>query len=387
MIFSLKIRWTIFILFFLNLPGFLPLAKSDTNNVKTEAERHIDPVDTTIKSTDDGPHIYWRNHDTATVIYCCNDEIISKEISLIEPIHFNGFCYDSSISYRINTEPPQIEPDNYDNVLKILTISDIHGEYEYFVEILTNFGVIDDGLKWIWGDGHLVVLGDVFDRGDKVTECLWLIYNLEREAKQNGGRVHFIIGNHEAMVMQGDLRYVHQKYTEGIVKKSRIKYEDLFGPDMELGRWLRTKNAIIKINDILFVHAGINPETIERGLNITQINEKIRNNLYSRSYKIVLDDELKFLFKGQGPLWYRGFVPDDRDARATPSEVGKILDYFDVGSIVIGHSNQEQVCSFYDNRVYAIDVMFDILLSLQGLFWKDGKFYRVLGSGELEQIK
>ncbi len=45
-----------------------------------------------------------------------------------------------------------------------------------------------------------------------MTECLWLIYSLEEKAKAAGGYVHFILGNHEIMNMQGDFRYVQDKY-------------------------------------------------------------------------------------------------------------------------------------------------------------------------------
>ena len=33
--------------------------------------------------------------------------------------------------------------------------------------------IVDDGGNWAFGQGHLVVVGDVFDRGDEVTEILW----------------------------------------------------------------------------------------------------------------------------------------------------------------------------------------------------------------------
>ena len=71
--------------------------------------------------------------------------------------------------------------------------------------------VIDTDLTWSFGDGHLVIVGDVFDRGPNVTECLWLIYRLEQEASAAGGAVHFLLGNHELMVMRGDLRYLNER--------------------------------------------------------------------------------------------------------------------------------------------------------------------------------
>jgi hypothetical protein len=152
---------------------------------------------------------------------------------------FDGFCDDSLTSYRIARRAPTEGPEVQDGISRIFAVSDIHGEYEALVGLLANAGVIDEEQHWNWGDGHLVVLGDIFDRGDRVTECLWLIHALELEAEEAGGRVHYTLGNHEVMVLQGDLRYVNAKYLEGIVQETGIDYQDLFGPAMEFGRWLR----------------------------------------------------------------------------------------------------------------------------------------------------
>jgi hypothetical protein len=135
------------------------------------------------------------------------------------------------------------------------------------------------------------------------------------------------------------------------------------------------------------VHGGINPQILEMQLNLTQINRKIRDNLHSRSYFIAFSEELKFLFTGQGPLWYRGFVPDDKYARTTPGQISDILEYFSVDNIVIGHSNQERIESFYDGRVFAIDILYEELHSFHGLLWQSGRFYRVSGDGRIEIIE
>ena len=38
---------------------------------------------------------------------------------------------------------------------------------------MKSLGIIDKNLNWKFGKGHLVVLGDIFDRGSMVTEVLW----------------------------------------------------------------------------------------------------------------------------------------------------------------------------------------------------------------------
>jgi len=268
-----------------------------------------------------------------------------------------------------------------------MAVSDIHGEYDYLVEFLRNNGIIDDGLNWSWGDGHLVIDGDIFDRGDKVSECLWLIYRLEQQATEQGGYVHYLLGNHEAMVMQGDLRYVNERYLKGIVKYSKIKYADLFGPDMVLGRWLRTKHTAIKINDIIFTHAGLSSEMVSRRMDIGYINSAIRDNIDDRSYKIVFNDDLKYLYGGRGPLWYRGLITDELYPLESDSQLTDILDYYDADRIVVGHTENDQISALYDSRVIAIDIPVDILLGFQGLLIEDGEFYRVSSGGKREPIE
>jgi len=148
-------------------------------------------------TTADGPHIYRQSDSTAIIFYLCNDSIIRQTEKISDTLKFTGLCHDSGLEYKVPADPKEFDPCRYNDVSRIMALSDIHGEYEHLCEILINSGVVDDKLYWVWGDGHLVIVGDVFDRGDKVTECLWLIYRLETEAKKYGGRVHFLLGNHE----------------------------------------------------------------------------------------------------------------------------------------------------------------------------------------------
>jgi len=339
-------------------------------------------------SLDDGPHVYWQDDTTAIVFYLCDGEVAKQAFQVADTLRFEGFCTDAATEYIIPAQAPAVEPFLFDDVSRILTVSDIHGEYEYLIDFLQAAGVVDESLRWSWGDGHLVVNGDTFDRGDKVTECLWLLYRLEREAKAEGGRVHFLLGNHELMVMLGDNRYINTKYTDGIVRSTRIKHEDLYGPRMELGRWLRSKHTAIKVNDILFVHGGMPPEAIERGLSLEQINETLRRTTDLRSYEIAFSDTVKFLLRGEGPLWFRGYHREEEGLypKTSPEQIEAILDVYDARAIVVGHSEHDQVEALYEGNVFRIDVPVKTLDSFQGLLWEDGRFYRVIGTGDLEPI-
>lgn len=356
-------------------------AKADTSTVSDTTQAAI--------TLDDGPHVFWQDDTTAIVFYYCDSEMVSRVLPVEDTLRFQGLCGDTWIQYLIppgTEKPPQ---DEIDGVSRWMAISDIHGEYEPLIEILINAGVIDRALHWNWGEGHLVINGDVTDRGAGVTECLWLIYQLEHEAKAAGGGVHYVLGNHELMVIKGDLRYVHQRYLDGIARRNRTPYDDLFGPDMELGRWMRSRQTLLRINQTLFVHGGVSPTIVQGGYDIAKLNNLVRRGLGYSSPRAYFSDTTKLLFGGLGPLWYRGYMMEmeGRYPQTTIEQIDSQLAFYNVGNIVVGHSQVDSIATFHDGRVIAIDVRVDKLGGQQALLWQDSKFYRVDASGNRNLLK
>ncbi|RKX28344.1 MAG: metallophosphoesterase [Candidatus Zixiibacteriota bacterium] len=338
---------------------------------------------------DDGPHVFLETDSTAIVFYYCNEAIESRTFVYTDTLYFSGFCNDTGFQYVVPPFNSEFLPEVYIGASKIFAISDIHGEYEHMADILRKGGVIDSDLHWSWGDGHLVVVGDIFDRGDKVTECLWFIYRLEQEARVLGGRVHTLLGNHEMMVLRGDDRYVNEKYLNGIARNSRIRHQDLYSPDMALGRWLRSKQVAIIINDILFVHAGISPIIVDSGLTLNDLNCNVHTGIDMRSSRLAFSEPVKFLLGSLGPLWYRGYhyEMENRYPKATNTDIDRILTHFSAKAIVVGHTEVDSLCGLYDNRIFAIDVPVDKLGSLQALLWENDHFYCVNGDGKLVPLE
>ncbi|MGO4780068.1 metallophosphoesterase, partial [Lysobacter sp. 2RAB21] len=89
--------------------------------------------------------------------------------------------------------PAEPEPDiALGQVERIAALSDVHGQYDLMVRLLRSNSIVDRKLNWRYGRGHLVVVGDVFDRGPKVNQVLWLLYALEQQARAAGGGVHLL---------------------------------------------------------------------------------------------------------------------------------------------------------------------------------------------------
>ncbi|MCK5128059.1 MAG: metallophosphoesterase [candidate division Zixibacteria bacterium] len=337
----------------------------------------------------EGPHVYWQNDSTINVLYYCSDSLIINSLAYSNSLEFSGLCNDSHVMYKIASNYTQYPSYRLGSVPRIFAVSDLHGEFEYFEELLVNAKIIDKDRHWIYGDGHLIIVGDVFDRGDKVTECLWLIYLLEQEAIKAGGQVHLLLGNHEIMVLRGDDRYIHEKYLQGISRKSRIEHRDLFGRDMELGRWLRTKPAALVINDVLFTHGGIAPYYAQNSFNLDSLNRLAANCIDISSAEKAFDDEKNHFLRSLGPYWYRGYQMsiESRYPETTPDEMTSILDYYKVHTIVVGHSENDSIMTFQNNRVIGIDVPVFDLDGLHGLLIEDGKFFIVNQQGKTSLLK
>jgi hypothetical protein len=338
----------------------------------------------------DGPHVYWPSASEAIVFYLCEGDVVERRYQASDTLRFIGFCDDADQEYVTGASDPPVEPHIYERVSRVLAISDVHGEYDALIDFLKAAGVVDATLDWSWGDGHLVIDGDTFDRGDQVTECLWLFYRLEQQAQRAGGRVHFLLGNHETMVIRRDLRYVNNKYMNGVVRRTKIDYADLYGPDMEMGRWLRAKHTAVKLNDVLFVHGGIPPRLVEEGVSLAAMNELARATLDLRTYEIAFTDSIRSFYghTDQGPYWYRGYhnAEEGRYAQATSDEVDATLAAYGARAVVVGHTGVDQVMSLYDGRVFALDIPLGELGSFQALLVENGRFYRVRGDGSREPL-
>ena len=277
------------------------------------------------------------------------------------------------------------EKSTYNNVKKIIALSDIHGQYDLTIELLKNNKVIDKELNWNFGKGHLVIAGDIFDRGDKVNEVLWLVYKLEIQAKNDGGRVHFVLGNHEFMVLQKDLRYIHKKYIESS-KLIGLEYDQLYSDKTILGRWLRSKPSIIKINNNVFTHGGVSEEfLINRGVDFEKINLMMR--YYIDTPLEQMNSSIYDLYNGDKSLiWYRDYFKEYGED-LTDADISKILKMLNTKHIVVGHCSYDQVVQLYNNKIFGVDSSIKNGKYGEVLLIKKRKFFRGTLKGELIEFK
>jgi len=302
----------------------------------------------------------------------------------IVPENFGGISrnFKLSCTYKDLTDTYRLKPDydqNFTNADSIAVISDIHGEYGIYIDLLKATGIIDDNLKWKFGKGHLVILGDMFDRGSMVTEVLWHLFGLEKQAEKAGGRVHVVLGNHEFMVLRNELCEINEKYST-VEKACNTTYADLYSDNSVLGKWLRTKPVVMTIDDILFVHGGISTALTQRRLSVKQINRIFTKKVIGKNLGEACSMELvKFLNEADGPLWYRGYF---YDTNLTEKEVDAILDFYGKGHIVVGHTPNKETRSLFNNKILGADagIMYDQPGEM--IIYKEGSFYQSLSTGK-----
>src|SRR5438045_902929 len=92
---------------------------------------------------------------------------------------------------------------------RIVAVGDLHGDYDAWEAIARAAGLVDAKGRWTGGNTTLVQVGDVPDRGPDSLKIIRQLMKLQREAPRSSGKVIAMVGNHEAMNMTGDLRYVH----------------------------------------------------------------------------------------------------------------------------------------------------------------------------------
>lgn len=270
-------------------------------------------------------------------------------------------------------------PCEFEDVERIVAIGDVHGAYGRYVEILRATQVVDDRMRWAGGRTHLVQLGDVLDRGPDSRKVVDLLRRLEREAASKGGRVHFLLGNHEVMRLLGDLRYVHpgeyaafqtprsedvrERLVQGLapnVQEQVLKDTPLgqvemrlaFGRQGDYGGQLRRLNAVVRINGIVFLHGGISPAVADLGCDA--INETVRKDLTAGLDKTRTSPASTLTAREDGPLWYRGLA---LEPETFSPQVDEILSKQQARVIAVAHTlaPTRRITSRFDGKVLLLD--------------------------------
>jgi hypothetical protein len=247
----------------------------------------------------------------------------------------------------------------FEAVDSLFIVGDTHGVHDSFVSGLLAADLIDEHGAWIGGRRHLVLAGDLMDRGPDVVRLLWFVYRLEREAREAGGMIHTLLGNHEIMVLLGDLRYVHAK-EQLIAEMHGVAYDRMFDVRHSvLGRWLASKPAAIQVGRVLIAHGGLSPEHVQPSLQAlddtlrTYVGEELFHKWADSTAAPIAMDSLAyqrredFFFAPNSVFWYRAYVQTD----TAGAELDEVLRLRDADLLVVGHTSVTEMHARYDGRL------------------------------------
>jgi calcineurin-like phosphoesterase family protein len=295
---------------------------------------------------------------------------------------------------------------------RIVAIGDLHGDFAVWRDIIRAAQLVDDQGHWIGGDAVLVQTGDVVDRGSDSLKIIQDLMRLQGEALRTHGQVIALVGNHEAMNLTGDLRYVsaadYAAYTDRRSAQRRedvytankaaieaayrqhdpqmtsdairqawfeatplghIEHQIAWSPNGKIGRWIIGNPAVVLLDGNLFVHGGISPAYAS--LSIAEINRQVGAALMAQasSPQSIINDPL-------GPLWYRGLATPNANDAATASsaetptasastaaaeppiedQLEHLLSNYGAKRIVIGHTpTLSGIAVLYGGRLILID--------------------------------
>lgn len=294
----------------------------------------------------------------------------------------------------------------------IVAIGDLHGDYEAYRDLLNEAGLTNSRGRWTSGDTIFIQTGDVPDRGPDSLKIIHHLQKLKRQAARKGGKVITLVGNHEAMNMTGDLRYVHpgeydafknrnsQRVRDNLYNANRetieaayleqdpalasneikaqweaktplgmIEHRQSWRAGGEVGDWVAANPAVVVIQGSLFVHGGISEKYASH--TVDDLNRLVAEALIAGDI-----DPTSIINDAAGPLWYRGLIRREEDAAAPISEeietlvedeqaatilsieeeIEFVLDAYDIDRIIVGHTpSLTGIAASYDGKLIRID--------------------------------
>ena len=287
---------------------------------------------------------------------------------------------------------------------RIIVLGDIHGDGKLAIDLLKIGKVIsvdsDENIEWIGGDTVVVQVGDQIDRcrphsvnslecnmfgstiDDEASDIkiMKLFTELHYKAKEHGGKVISLLGNHELMNSLGYMDYVSKKNFDDFndyidTNNPTIKFhsgEDArrhaFKPGNEMAIFMGcTRVSCLIIGSNLFVHAGIidtilDEMKVKKKSDIENIDVTVRKwllGLINKEYvKHIINSSDKSMF------WTRvlGNIPYNisNDNPECDDHLKNVVNILQIGHIIIGHTPQSflhghGINGICDNKIWRVD--------------------------------
>jgi hypothetical protein len=250
---------------------------------------------------------------------------------------------------------------HYPAAERLVAIGDLHGDLAATRRALRLAGATDPQDRWIGGKLVVVQTGDELDRGDSDRQIVELFDRLADAAQAAGGRVRPLIGNHEAMNVSTDFRYVTpggfaafadtdtSRVPRGVLEQLPVVERGraaAFLPGGPFARRLGERDTIAVVGDTVFVHGGVTVAHVRYG--IGRLNREVKRWMQGSGA------QPGPIAEPEGPVWTRRYSDDK--AGVDCAGLGAALSAVGAKRMVVGHTpHEEGVSSACDGRVWRID--------------------------------
>jgi len=165
-------------------------------------------------------------------------------------------------------------------VSRLAVVGDIHGAFEELSATLSSLKVAERvspdafRFKWTGNDSTLIFLGDLTDRGLHSKQVYDAVMDLQSQALRSNGLVICLFGNHEALLLNGQVeewaktltshKKQHYQNTIDSFTRDGLDYHQAISERGLYGQWIRNLPLFAIINGYLFVHGGLPNHPISR---------------------------------------------------------------------------------------------------------------------------
>lgn len=265
---------------------------------------------------------------------------------------------------------------------RTVIIGDLNAQYLVLRRILIGLKIMKKNGAWCGGKTVLVQMGDIPNRGSSSRAAMDLLIGLRAQARQAGGEVLWLLGNHEVMSALGHEAYVTaDEYMEFATQdevdrffseRTRFIYGLLGAPDVPTyveplggrlraweeehapgrrvyrhemgergfyGAYMRKLPVAFTVGKLLFVHGGLSPGWAEVG--IEGLDQEAKKT-WSGSPKFYQQLDPHGVFRDPlGPLWHRAYCV--ANARLVREDLEEALATVGATQMVVGHTRTDSV--------------------------------------------
>lgn len=274
---------------------------------------------------------------------------------------------------------------------RLVAIGDLHADLSNARRAFRLAGAIDERDAWIGGPLVIVQMGDLIGRGKEDRAVLEFVLALQTKAREAGGIVHVLLGNHEVFAARPDHRWVAPEAFAAFeqVPGLNLRHRSVIAlPDAERPRFaalmpggvyskrIAAFPAVLRIGDIVFAHGGVLPHWARYG--IDRINRDTAEWLAGRGAEppstLGLDDGSA----DDGVMWSRHFsaAPESLACQLADESLGHLR----AARMVVAHTVLKAITSRCDDRIWAIDVGISSYYGgeVQVLEISEGRNFRVI---------